>query len=555
MITAKVKNLGAQAMNLAPGAPAKTRTGNSADSFQNVFNRQTDSAGQPMKADKAPAAKTEKQSLQRQKTESADGQDTSSKKVQTGERDTDSREIRTDGQDTDTREVRTDEQDTDSQEVGTDVTETDGQEALADSQENVKAPADGKPILTENPERETQKAETDALKNPGGLKAVGTTGKKELLPEECVNAAMEAVMQLIRQIADAFGMAPREVEGLMQEMGIERTDLLSADKLGSLILEASGAKDTFELVTDGELYQKFRQIMEAQSQLAEAAAENAGVDREVLPEILSETVLTGETVQTGESAQTGEVRIRTEVTEDSDPQETAQIQGGAEEEIPVLNRQEGSAALADEKESGAGEPGRQIQGRERREASHEHTGQNPVLNQLTETGTLQTAQAVPTESVTAASEADTQNIMRQIMEYMKVQVKPDVSSLEMQLHPASLGTIQVQLASKGGAVTAQFIAQSETVKAALETQMIQLQESFEEQGIRVEAIEVSVQTRGFEQNLEDQGRERGGEQPSGSRGRRRIRLDAQLQPEELTADERLAADMMKANGGTVDYTA
>lgn len=549
MITAKVKDLGAQAMNLAPGTSAKIRTGNSADSFQNVLNRQTDSVGQPMKADKT---KAEKQSPQQRKTEPADGQDTSSKKVQTGGRDTDSREIRTDGQDTDSREVRTDEQDTDSQKVGTDVTETDGQEALADGQENVKASADGKPILTENPEQETQKAETDALKNPGGLKADGTTGKKELLPEECVNAAMEAVMQLIQQIADAFGMAPQEVEGLMQEMGIERTDLFSADKLGSLILEASGAKDTFELVTDGELYQKFRQLMEAQSQLAEAAAENAGVDREALPEMLSETM------QTGGTTQTGEVRIRTEVTEDGDPQETAQIQGGAEEEIPVLNRQEGSAALADEKESGAGEAGRQIQGRERREASHEHTGQNPVLNQLTETGTLQTAQAVPTESVTAASEADTQNIMRQIMEYMKVQVKPDVSSLEMQLHPASLGTIQVQLASKGGAVTAQFIAQSETVKAALETQMIQLQESFEEQGIRVEAIEVSVQTRGFEQNLEDQGRERGGEQPSGSRGRRRIRLDAQLQPEqmeELTADERLAADMMKANGGTVDYTA
>lgn len=520
MVTAKVKDLGAQVMNLVPGTAAKGQAGNSADSFQNILNKQTDSALQPVKADKGPAAKTDKQNPQRQKTERADGQDA------------------------ELRKVRTDERDTDLREVCTDVSETDGREAVADSQEEAKAAADQETVLTDNPE--PQKAGADVPEASGDLKADRTAERKELLPEESVNAAMEAVMQLLQQIADAFGMDPAKVEGLMQEMGIEKTDLLSADKLGGLILEASGAKDSFELVTDGELYQKFRQIMETQSQLTEAAAENAGVDREALPEMLSKT------------GQDGQVRIRMEAAGDGDPQDTAQIRGETEEEMPVLSRQEDSAALADEKESGAGEPGRQIQGRERREASHEHTGQNPVPSQLTETGTVQTYQAVQTESVTAASEADTQNIMRQIMEYMKVQVKPDVSSLEMQLHPASLGTIQVQLASKGGAVTAQFIAQSETVKAALETQMIQLQESFEEQGIRVEAIEVSVQTRGFEQNLEDQGRERGGEQPSGSRGRRRIRLDAQLQPEqpdEMTADERLAADMMKASGGTVDYTA
>lgn len=511
MITAKVRDFGGQAVNLVPGTAAKVQAGNSADSFQNVLNKQTDSALQPVKADKGPVAKTDKQNSQR-----------------------------ADGQNADLRKVRTNEQDADLREVSTDVSETDGREAVADGQEDAKA-ADQETVLTEN--SEPQKAGADATEASGSLRPAG---RKELLPEESVNAAMEAVMQLLQQIADAFGMDPAKVEGLMREMGIEKTDLLSADKLGGLILEASGAEDSFELVTDGELYQKFRQIMETQSQLTEAAAENAGVDREALPEMLSKT------------GQDGQVRIRMEAAGDDDPQDTAQIRSETEEELPVLSRQEDSAALADEKESGAGEPGRQIQGRERREASHEHTGQNPVPSQLTETGTVQTYQAVQTESVTAASEADTQNIMRQIMEYMKVQVKPDVSSLEMQLHPASLGTIQVQLASKGGAVTAQFIAQSETVKAALETQMIQLQESFEEQGIRVEAIEVSVQTRGFEQNLEDQGRERGGEQPSGSRGRRRIRLDAQLQPEqpdEMTADERLAADMMKASGGTVDYTA
>ena len=73
--------------------------------------------------------------------------------------------------------------------------------------------------------------------------------------------------------------------------------------------------------------------------------------------------------------------------------------------------------------------------------------------------------------------------MRQIMDYMKVSVKADSSELEMQLHPQSLGTLHIQMASRNGVVTANFIAQNETVKAALESQMVQLKENFAEQGV------------------------------------------------------------------------
>ncbi|MDE6641475.1 MAG: flagellar hook-length control protein FliK, partial [Acetatifactor sp.] len=165
----------------------------------------------------------------------------------------------------------------------------------------------------------------------------------------------------------------------------------------------------------------------------------------------------------------------------------------------------------------------------------------------------QVQQADRTES---AWDTDTQNIMRQIMDYMKVNLKADMSTMEMQLHPASLGTLQVQIASKGGVVTANFITQNEAVKAALESQMVQLQERFEEQGVKVEAIEVTVQTHQFEQNLE-QGRRGGGqEQESAKKGRvRRINLNDSLLPEDMEEEDALAKDIMIANGNTVDYTA
>jgi len=159
-----------------------------------------------------------------------------------------------------------------------------------------------------------------------------------------------------------------------------------------------------------------------------------------------------------------------------------------------------------------------------------------------------------TQTTMSAWDADTQNIMRQIMDYMRIQVKPDMSNLEMQLHPESLGTVQIHVASKGGMVTAQFIAENEAVKSVLESQMIRLQEIFEEQGIKVNSIEVNVQAHEFEQNLE-QGRGNNRNQEPDRRTRtRRINLNSVMSSEEMEADEALAAEMMAADGNTVDYT-
>ena len=78
-------------------------------------------------------------------------------------------------------------------------------------------------------------------------------------------------------------------------------------------------------------------------------------------------------------------------------------------------------------------------------------------------------------------------------------------------------------------------------------------------GVKVEAIEVTVQTHQFEQNLE-QGRgnnsNTANETGAGRKRTRRINLNAAFAEEEpQTEEDRIAADMMSANGNTVDFTA
>ena len=146
--------------------------------------------------------------------------------------------------------------------------------------------------------------------------------------------------------------------------------------------------------------------------------------------------------------------------------------------------------------------------------------------------------------------------MDQIMDYMKVAVKPEMTSLEMQLHPESLGTLHIQITNREGAVTAQFIAQNESVKAALESQVMELKENLEQQGVKVEAVEVTIAQYSLDRNPSgdetptDQGKR-------GKKGNRNLNLN-DLNPEEeedLTEEEKLTAQMMQSSGSTVNYMA
>ena len=142
---------------------------------------------------------------------------------------------------------------------------------------------------------------------------------------------------------------------------------------------------------------------------------------------------------------------------------------------------------------------------------------------------------------------------------MKTVTNGDFSDVEMQLHPASLGTLHIHVTNNAGVITASFVTENEAVKAAVESQMVRLAEQFEAQGVRVEAVEVTVASHGFEGNLDQSAgqSESGNESSRSGRRTRRIDLsgDDELDTSEMDDEERIAAEMMAANGNKVDYTA
>jgi flagellar hook-length control protein FliK len=89
--------------------------------------------------------------------------------------------------------------------------------------------------------------------------------------------------------------------------------------------------------------------------------------------------------------------------------------------------------------------------------------------------------------------------------------------------------------------------------------MVALQQKFDAQGVKVTAIEVTIASHAFEQNLEQNQQGHEYEQAEGrfKKPLRRINLSeiSEFEEEDMSEEELIAAKVMEMNGNTVDYSA
>ena len=141
-------------------------------------------------------------------------------------------------------------------------------------------------------------------------------------------------------------------------------------------------------------------------------------------------------------------------------------------------------------------------------------------------------------------------IVRQVVEQVSVQTKQGMTTMELQLYPAHLGRVVVQLVSKDGNVTAQITAETEAAKNALEGQLTLLKENLVNQGVKIESVEVTIASHAFEQNMQGEGQS---QEQSGSKNRGR--RAAQILGEDLVTDAVDTPEIIDVMGNTVSYSA
>ena len=409
----------------------------------------------------------------------------------------------------------------------------------------------------QNADKDSYRADTDRKDADGNV--TQETGTDTADTENAAAKEVEkSARELVEDIAEKMDVTPEEVEEAMEILGLTALQLFDTDHLRQLLLTLSGSTDELALLTDETLYGNLQDLLGIVEESLTELQEELGMSDEELEALMKQMLAQqseADGMNAGEKPEADLEGMKDYTVTVQKDGETVQMKVTVDDESGNKSVQESvtdtshkevqESQKMQERDASAGN------GREGREG-HASAGQA-----LLQAETPAAAVEAPEAAATEYRSIQTQEIMDQIVEYMKVNVKADTQTMELQLHPASLGTVGVQIMAKEGGLTAHFTTQNETVRAVIETQLIQLKHQFEEQGIKVDAVEVTVANHAYGQQFSQDGENAREEQAKAGKGRRRINLDqigSDEELEEMEDSERIAVEMMQANGSTVDYT-
>lgn len=329
-----------------------------------------------------------------------------------------------------------------------------------------------------------------------------------------------AVNQIKEQLMEVLDVTPEQLEGLMEDLGLTDMDLLSGENVLQVVMEQTGMETTVDLLNNEELAQLTKGLMETVNQVNDSL-EDMGIT--VALEPMTQAMNAEENVMDTSAVEVDDqsvmvddvkVTVETEVQKDTENNQ-GQMQRGQDQ------------------------------------------------NQSTETPVQQVAQTVfdnltqavnNTQEVSYATTTQAVDIVNQVVEEIRTVVKADTTSMEVQLNPENLGKVNIQVSARDGIVTAHITAQTEAARHAIESQIAVLKENFQNQGLKVEAVEVAINPRGFSMDQEQSFNEQ--EQQQSQKSKKQISLDdLDLDSEELTEEESIAVDMMQRAGNKVDFTA
>lgn len=445
---------------------------------------------------------------------------------------------------------------------------------------------------------DVSKTKTVVATNAGSNKNIKTaeaSGQEtESLDEEKIKDLAEEISEITNQIVgkikSEFEVTDEEIEEAMEVLGLTIADLTKPTELRNLLMELTGTTDSIELLTNVELYDSVKEVTDFASNLFTEVAKDFSLSTEQLTEMINTesfeealnevnvSVKTNEAEAEVEAEVEAEAEIVSEVTVDkttdaalsfensdkADANETKPVDSNnsnESEEVPIDTEKKAPDKI-EKPESFTqsnlmNDEAMNVRSENRKNFNFDNSNNQDLSLGQTGTVTNQTVNTVGdiVETVTSyTTGADTDNIMRQVTDYVKVHISDDVTKMEIELHPASLGTVNMQINSQNGQITAHLTVQNELVKSVLETQMIKLQETFDEQGTKVSAIEVTVAEYSLNSQSDNNYSEERNGRNYGSK-KKGINLNEIGSLDELDEEEQLEAKVMEMNGSSVNYTA
>ena len=410
---------------------------------------------------------------------------------------------------------------------------------------DVKQPTDDVKQAHKMTERHAEDGSTEskAVENDTEISnpAVDDDISKENL-EQAVCLLTNVVLFVMDQTQMSFG----ELNEQLENLGMDWSDLTNLEGIKDFFLQTKGI-DASDLLVDETLNQEFQSFIQEWQDIF--AVQDVPVDEvsqiiDSVDEDLLDDMITTHMIPVEET--NGEPVTERMPDEGRTVQDNATIFTDSNPKEPVITKVNISNDPA----------GQQNESYSQQDA--ESTTEDTVkVQDVTETKEvvnpiLQNIQDALNE-VASTEHTDNVNkpqpVVEQIVEQVRVHMKQDATSMELQLYPEHLGKIQIHVVSKDGVMTARIAAETEQAKQAIENGLANLKEAFEQQDLKVEAVEVMVATAGFEKGQDQQ--EAPEQKRTGGKTGKLVYSDT----EEEESEEQAETERMRMTGSSVSYTA
>ena len=399
--------------------------------------------------------------------------------------------------------------------------------------------------------------------------------------------------QIVEKVTEDLDITEDKLCEIMQMLGITSMELLQPENLTELFANATGIENNpQEMVLNSDFTGLYADVMDIASQnqaLLEAVSNMEVLENPQVLEIFTEPDNPGEINTASAEEDIAKVQI-SDVTDETEepvfqqPQVKSEAIGTSEtisaSEDNTVSGSQGMLETAEVEASNISETAvssesidssetlslkseKQVMKTDLNsdsssdERSFDDKSENRVLHtmineQMQPEGVFEAFDVQP-----KYTSVNTTDIIRQIVDQISIAKTTGESVIEMQLNPENLGKLYINVTERNSEITARIAVSNETVKNALESQMVALRENLQDANIRVNDVEITIATHEFERNLEqnagnENGRQDGQQFTHQSSSNGGIRTGHN----ETASDEAgLAAQIMRDNGNSVDFMA
>lgn len=368
--------------------------------------------------------------------------------------------------------------------------------------------------------------------------------KEEPEKDQAVLSQVMAMLQTLREnLIQAFQLSPEEFDQLLSEQGLTLSDLLEPEQLTNFTLNLNGTDDILSVITNEDLAATLNELI----QTVEQIKDNTGLHLSTaqikeLMQQFNETL--SSTQEPEQQVSLGLIPEEETLINESGTEETV---NGKEQQIGT-----GNTGIPDQDIStGSKENFHDTQSHNQKakeDFAPTDKFQTFVDNLVNSSQTVQNSFGAELNQSSQLRE-----IVHQIVENIKISVSPGQSSMELQLNPEHLGKVNLTVQSTNGLMTAKFVVQNEVTKQAIESQMQTLKDTLSQQGIKIEAVEVTVSANAFDQN-QNQETGNGSQTQKGASGKKITLEEAMSMSEVLEATEQ-SEDITGITGSQINYKA